>query len=672
MSEGSSFSLSRLGRKRSNRQSELDIFASLVPAALVGFHPNSGLISFSNILASELSGYSPDELVKCNILSIFPELDLSRLSRELSPGDCLTLASKDNTRLAVEIRLLDQAGDTKRWCLGFVPTGGALPQWDPGRPVGDDPGRVGNLRSRVSQPVDEIYTQFAEVFEQNNLKAGLASFLRHAQAWTQAEGLVLFFDQDGNGALDPIECHGPMEWLPAQLSFQDVIQIQSNPIWQLNRRTPTSLHRAARLNGFHTLGCFPFNLPPNNKGILVLAFEKAPAENFATIGSALSRAASAIFQFFTFESDLEALQQRLNQSMSLENQLMSNIAQGCLVLDVNFQILESNPAAEKILGYRREQVKKHRVEKVLIGTETLQAAFEQLQAQHGRLEPVEVRLYRRSGEAFLAELSAAPINLPGEADRILILFSDMTKQEVAREQNQQLEQRAILGEIIAVFAHEVRNPINNISTGLELLALNATQDDPALPTINRLIQDCDRLADLMKSILSYTRPVDYTLSLMQLEPFLTNLLERMRPRLERSKVRGSLQIEPDLPSVFGSPRALEQVFANLMNNAIQAMSDSGGELVLKLQRASESNLTNLSDPSRFLEVSVIDTGPGIPKEIQERLFQPFFTTNSSGTGLGLAIAKRIVTAHRGHIQVNSFPGGTVFQILLPISPENTA
>ncbi|MCU0488727.1 MAG: ATP-binding protein [Anaerolineales bacterium] len=662
----------RLGRKRSNRQSELDILASLAPVALVGFHPGSGAISFSNSLASELSGYTPKELAGRNILSIFPELDLSRLNRDPSPGDRLALAGKDTSRLLVEIRLLDQAGDTKRWYLGFLPTDDALLPWDPGRLAGDDPARVGQLQRLASKPSDEVYTQFAEIFEQNNLEAGLASYLSFTQAWTQAAGLALFFGQDDKGALDSLKTRGPMEWLPVQLSFQDVIQIQSNPIWQLNRRTPTALHRAARSNGIHTLGCFSFNLPVNNKGILVLALDEAPPEGFAALGGALSRAASTIFQFFSFESDLEALQRKLNQSMSLGNQLMSNIVQGCLVLDASFQILESNPAAERILGYRREQIKKHPVDKVLIGTETLQAAFEQLKVQHGRLEPVEVRLYRRSGEAFLAELSAAPIQLPGEADRILILFQDMTKQELAREQAQQLEQRAILGEITAVFAHEVRNPINNISTGLELLALNAAQDDPALPTINRLIQDCDRLADLMKSILSYTRPVDYTLSLMQLEPFLTNLLERMRPRLERSKISGSLQIQPGLPPVYGSPRALEQVFANLMNNAMQAMSESGGELVLKLQRASQSSLTNLNDPSRFLEVSVIDTGPGIPKEIQERLFQPFFTTNSSGTGLGLAIAKRIITAHRGHIRVNSFPGGTVFQVLLPISPENGA
>lgn len=672
MSEGSPFSFPRLGRKRSNRQSELDILASLAPVALVGFHPGSGAISFSNALANELSGYTPEELTRLNILSIFPELDISRLKRDLSPGDRLALSHKDTSRLPVEIRLLDQAGDTKRWCLGFLPVDSASLQWDPGRLAEVDPSLAGQTAGLANQPIDKIYTQYVEIFEQDHLKAGLASYLSLTQAWIQAIGLALFVDQDGKGALDPLEIHGPLEWLPAQLSFQDFLQIQANPIWQINRRTPTALHRAARSNGIHTLGCFPFNLPSNRKGMLVLACAKAPLEDLAALGEALSRSASTIFQFFSFKSDLEALQQKFYQAVSLGNQLMNDVTQGSLVLDAGFQILESNPAAEKILGYRREQVKKHPVEQVLIGTETLQAAFEQLQAQHGRLEPVEVRLYRRSGEAFLAELSASPIHLPGQADQILILFQDMTKQELAREQAQQLEQRAILGEITAVFAHEVRNPINNISTGLELLALNAAQDDPALPTINRLIQDCDRLADLMKSILSYTRPVDYTLSLMQLEPFLTNLLERMRPRLERSKVRGSLQIEPGLPFIYGSPRALEQVFANLMNNAMQAMSESGGELILKLQRASETSLTNLSDPSRFLEVSVIDTGPGIPKEIQERLFQPFFTTNSSGTGLGLAIAKRIITAHRGHIRVNSFPGGTVFQILLPISPENSA
>jgi len=138
------------------------------------------------------------------------------------------------------------------------------------------------------------------------------------------------------------------------------------------------------------------------------------------------------------------------------------------------------------------------------------------------------------------------------------------------------------------------------------------------------------------------------------------LLDRLRPRLANSHVQPHLQVEPELPPVRGNMRALEQVFVNLITNAIQAMSENGGTVALKVQ------LVKGQSERRFVEVSVADNGPGIPKEILDRLFQPFFTTKSDGTGLGLAITKRIVTAHRGSIRVNSFPGGTLFQVRLPL------
>jgi signal transduction histidine kinase len=88
------------------------------------------------------------------------------------------------------------------------------------------------------------------------------------------------------------------------------------------------------------------------------------------------------------------------------------------------------------------------------------------------------------------------------------------------------------------------------------------------------------------------------------------------------------------------------------------MGEGGGNLFIKVQPVQQ-------DGHKYLEASVADTGPGIPKELQERVFHPFFTTERGGTGLGLAIAKRIITAHKGTIRLTSFPGGTIFHVLLP-------
>jgi signal transduction histidine kinase len=129
--------------------------------------------------------------------------------------------------------------------------------------------------------------------------------------------------------------------------------------------------------------------------------------------------------------------------------------------------------------------------------------------------------------------------------------------------------------------------------------------------------------------------------------------------MSRVNVSPIYQIPENLPRVIGDWRALEQVFTNLISNAIDAMSQNGGILSVKVDVSTDTA------NRRQVEIGVSDNGPGIPDEIRGRIFEPFVTTKSSGTGLGLAITKRIVTAHRGVITVNSFPGGTVFTVYLP-------
>jgi signal transduction histidine kinase len=230
-----------------------------------------------------------------------------------------------------------------------------------------------------------------------------------------------------------------------------------------------------------------------------------------------------------------------------------------------------------------------------------------------------------------------------------------------------LEQRAILGEVTSVFAHEVRNPINNISTGLQLMAMNLPAKDPNVEVCKRLQQDCDRLAELMKSVLAFARPIEPKMEPVDLGQLIRRLLERWHPQMARANIQHHLQIDSATPPMLGDVRPLEQVFTNLINNAMQVLSDSnqGGTLTLKVRPIKPWG------EHEQVEVSVIDNGPGIPDDVRERIFEPFFTTRRGGTGLGLAITKRIVTAHKGTIQVTSIPGATVFQIRFPAAKHTT-
>jgi signal transduction histidine kinase len=237
---------------------------------------------------------------------------------------------------------------------------------------------------------------------------------------------------------------------------------------------------------------------------------------------------------------------------------------------------------------------------------------------------------------------------------------DLSEQERIVSQAQQLEQRALLGEVTAIFAHEVRNLTNTISAGLQFMAYNLPTEDPNQEIISRMKQDCDRLEELMKTVLTFSRTTEYDMEPVDIGLLASRLLDRLRPRLVSANIEHHLQIDGSLPPVNGNPRALEQVFNNLYTNAIQAMEAKGGTLAVKIH-----SQKNHAERQSIL-VDIGDNGPGIPRELQERIFQPFVTTKSGGTGLGLAIAKRIVTAHKGTIQVTSFPGGTVFHLNFPV------
>jgi hypothetical protein len=167
----------------------------------------------------------------------------------------------------------------------------------------------------------------------------------------------------------------------------------------------------------------------------------------------------------------------------------------------------------------------------------------------------------------------------------------------------------------------------------------------------------------MRDMLAWAKPIDPRLAPTDLTQLLQRLLNRWSHKMQQRNVRLVFHTEDPLPLIAADARMLEQVFVNLIDNALQAML-TGGQLSVSarpVQRAAQGAV---------IEVSVADTGPGIPEEARRRIFDPYFTTKPDGTGLGLAICKRIVTVHRGALAVDSFPGtGTVFTVTLPALDE---
>jgi signal transduction histidine kinase len=219
----------------------------------------------------------------------------------------------------------------------------------------------------------------------------------------------------------------------------------------------------------------------------------------------------------------------------------------------------------------------------------------------------------------------------------------------------QSEKLAALGNTTAGIAHELKNPLTYLSTVSQILP--SMWDDAAFrKNVNEMLPaEIQRMQMIVEGLLAYSREKPLLLQPTDIQAVLEKTLAILTFEIRKSKVDVKTHYQHNNAKALGDANRLVQVFMNIINNAVQAMSDHGGEL----------NITTEVDDNNF-KIFIKDSGPGISRENQKKLFDPFFTTKESGTGLGLAISKKIVDEHSGSITVDSFPSrGTVFIIHLP-------
>jgi signal transduction histidine kinase len=229
---------------------------------------------------------------------------------------------------------------------------------------------------------------------------------------------------------------------------------------------------------------------------------------------------------------------------------------------------------------------------------------------------------------------------------------------------QRTEQLRVCGEMAAGLAHEIRNPLAGMKVSIEVLLSELNIEERDKEVLSKVIEQIRNIELMMKNLINYARPVaaqpvrfnvnkilEKTIYFIEKHPSFTS--GDPRKRLIR-------ELDETLPEIVGDPQQLQQVFLNLLLNAADAVPD-GGAITVRTVHDKEA---------KTVSVVLRDTGKGIPAELMEKIFQPFFTTKGKGTGLGLAVSKRIVEEHGGGIAVsNNVSGGATFAITLPVKAE---
>ncbi len=248
----------------------------------------------------------------------------------------------------------------------------------------------------------------------------------------------------------------------------------------------------------------------------------------------------------------------------------------------------------------------------------------------------------------LAELAALALDRAHQTDELLAVIEDL---RASREQIARTEQLRVLGQMAAVVAHEVKNPLASIGGVMQILRgrLPAAADRDV---VDRLLVRVGDLDALVTELLQFSRPRALEPAPVEVGAMLRDAVAAFSPGHPDMSVEVVADVEV---VVSADPRQLRGVVQNLLQNAAQA-AGGHGQIRVAVARGSECT------------IEVADDGPGIPEEIRGRIFEPFFTTRTHGTGLGLATTWRVVDAHGGRITVECPPGGgTVFRIALPLS-----
>jgi signal transduction histidine kinase len=261
-------------------------------------------------------------------------------------------------------------------------------------------------------------------------------------------------------------------------------------------------------------------------------------------------------------------------------------------------------------------------------------------------------------------------NDAGESIGAVMFFKDLTRVEQLEEQERLRDRLASLGEMAAGIAHELKNPLAGIEVMAGLLRRQVPDSKDAQSLLADILSEAKLANAIVVEMLEFVRPVRLQMERTDLSDVLQQSVTMAESKARRGDVLVATQVEPGLPMIEGDHHQLSQVFTNLVANAFEALDGKGHITISASTSTIEADpaFAGVHPPTPAVLVDVADDGPGVPADVTDKIFNPFFTTKVTGTGLGLAIVRKIVDAHDGRIDVSSAPdGGTHFRVTLPVA-----
>ncbi len=368
-------------------------------------------------------------------------------------------------------------------------------------------------------------------------------------------------------------------------------------------------------------------------------------------------------QIKSMELEIQRLSEEVQRFRAFTESLIQSIGSGLILVDTRDRITHFNRAAERILGYPRNEVigKPFAIFSLREKEQTVATPFKNHDEMDSRREGVIRRKDRV--EIPVGFNITDHLNSRGEKIGKIVSFRDMTNVLKLQEEILRMDRLVSVGELSSGIAHEIRNPLAGIKTTAQALGEEMAHDDPKREYLNRITKEIDRLNDLLKTFFSFAKPQKLSPVLCNIKDIVNEIIPLLIKDIANRGINFMEEYAPDLPRVRVDFNQMHQVFLNLFLNAIQAMP-RGGELKIRAEPIASAPLVN---PGKdYVRISISDTGRGISAHDLKKMFDPFFTTRPKGIGLGLSITYQIIKNHGGSIKAESkVDKGTTFTIMLP-------
>jgi len=367
--------------------------------------------------------------------------------------------------------------------------------------------------------------------------------------------------------------------------------------------------------------------------------------------------------FLTDLTERKVLEKKLLNTLLLRDNLIENSPSATVYIRRGGVIAIFNSAAEKLLGYKKEEVIGKMGVEAFYPLNVAKQIMKELRSDEyggpGILERKEMMLRDKSGNSIPVYLYAAIVYEDGKEAGSVGIVTDQRERKELERALMRSEKLSSLGKLSAGIAHEINQPLTGVLTFASLLMKKFKDDDATRKDLEIVVRETKRIRGIVQRVLDFARETPLRKKALQIHPVVDQTLGIVEHQERFFGVTIKREYDPTVPEVVIDPSQMEQVFLNIILNAADAMNGAG---TLTVRTRSEKN---------WVIVDFEDTGRGMSEEILDKIFDPFFTTKDStegsGMGLGLALTYGIVKNHDGDIQVKSIIGkGTTFRIMLPL------